>query len=52
MDKARHKCSQFFGWEETSDIDEAVQYMTESVVPDDEFDGVVRITVEYIPRGE
>lgn len=49
MDKQRHKCSRCFGWEELSDLEEAVMDMACAVVPNGEYPGLVKITVEYLP---
>ena len=49
-DKTAHKCSRYFSWEELCDLEEAAYDMAVSVVPTQEFKGLVRITVEYIPE--
>lgn len=41
-----------FGWEELADLEEQVTDMVCAVVPNGEFEGVVRITVEYLPEGD
>lgn len=50
--KPRHTFTQRFGWEETGDIEEATLDMVKAVVPDGEFSGMVKVTVEYFPKSQ
>lgn len=45
-----HRFSQSFGWEDLGDLEEDVMDMITSIVPNGEFPGLVKVTVEYLPE--
>ena len=48
-DKRKHKFTRLFCWEDLGDLEEDTMEMITRIVPNGEFPGLVKITVEYLP---
>lgn len=49
MAQTKQSFSAYFGWEEIPEIEEWAMDMIEQIVPYGEFNGQVRISIEYLP---